>query len=61
LYCIDRLGHNYDEILEQLRVFTKDKVIAAAKARVVWFGRPPVPLPENFHTVYQQWKNGKIT
>lgn len=35
--------------------------IAAAKARGVRFGRPPKPLPENFHTLYQQWKNGKIT
>ena len=35
--------------------------IAAAKARGVKFGRPPKPLPENFHTVYQRWKNGKIT
>lgn len=35
--------------------------IAAAKARGVRFGRPPTPLPENFHAVYQQWKAGKIT
>jgi len=35
--------------------------IAAAKARGARFGRPPKPLPENFHTVYQQWKVGKIT
>ena len=35
--------------------------IAAAKARGVRFGRPPKPLPENFHQTYQQWKNGKIT
>lgn len=35
--------------------------IAAAKARGVRFGRPPKPLPENFHHLYQQWKNGKIT
>ena len=35
--------------------------IAAAKARGVRFGRPPAPLPENFHQLYQQWKNGKIT
>ena len=35
--------------------------IAAAKARGVKFGRPPKPLPENFHTVYQRWKKGKIT
>lgn len=35
--------------------------ISAAKARGVRFGRPPSPLPENFHEIYQQWKNGKIT
>lgn len=35
--------------------------IAAAKARGVRFGRPPAPLPENFHHLCQQWKNGKIT
>jgi DNA invertase Pin-like site-specific DNA recombinase len=108
---IDRLGRNYDEILEQWRILTKEKGIdiavidmplldtrrgkdlmgaflsdivlqvlsfvaenertnirqrqaegiAAAKARGVRFGRPPKPLPENFHSVYQQWKNGKIT
>ncbi len=33
--------------------------IAAAKARGVRFGRPPKPLLENFHQVYQLWK--KIT
>ena len=35
--------------------------IAAAKARGVKFGRPPSRLPDNFHDVYQRWKNGKIT
>ncbi len=35
--------------------------IAAAKARGVRFGRPPAPLPENFHDVYQRWNAGKIT
>jgi DNA invertase Pin-like site-specific DNA recombinase len=35
--------------------------IAAAKAKGVRFGRPPAPLPENFHSVYQQWKSGRIT
>lgn len=108
---IDRLGRNYEEILEQWRILTKEKKIdivvldmplldtrrgkdlmgtflsdivlqvlsfvaenertnirkrqaegiAAAKARGVRFGRPPSPLPENFHEIYQQWKNGKIT
>ncbi len=35
--------------------------IAAAKARGVRFGRPPKPLPENFHNAYQRWKQGEIT
>ena len=35
--------------------------IAAAKARGVRFGRPPMPLPENFHAVYLRWKAGEIT
>lgn len=35
--------------------------IAAAKAKGVRFGRPPRPLPENFHSAYQRWKAGKIT
>lgn len=108
---IDRLGRNYDEILEQWRILTKEKGvdivvldmplldtrrgkdlmgtflsdivlqvlsfvaenertnirqrqaegIAAAKKRGIRFGRPPKPLPKNFHEIYQQWKNGKIT
>ncbi|MCD8374094.1 MAG: recombinase family protein [Oscillospiraceae bacterium] len=108
---IDRLGRNYEEILEQWRIITKKKGadivvldmplldtrrgkdlmgtflsdivlqvlsfvaenercnirqrqaegIAAAKARGVRFGRPPKPLPENFHNVYQRWKAGKLT
>ena len=35
--------------------------IAAAKARGVRFGRPPRPLPENFHDCCQRWKAGAIT
>jgi DNA invertase Pin-like site-specific DNA recombinase len=35
--------------------------IAAAKAKGIRFGRPPKPLPDNFHIVYQQWKSGEIT
>lgn len=35
--------------------------IAAAKAKGVRFGRPPRPLPENFHEAYQHWKSGKCT
>lgn len=35
--------------------------IAAAKAKGIRFGRPPKPLPENFHSCYQRWKQGDIT
>ncbi len=35
--------------------------IAAAKAKGIRFGRPPLPLPENFHVTYQRWKSGEIT
>ncbi len=108
---IDRLGRNYEEILEQWRILTKEKGvdiavldmplldtrrgkdlmgtflsdivlqvlsfvaenertnirqrqaegIAAAKARGVRFGRPPLPLPENFHRVHRAWRGKKLT
>ena len=35
--------------------------IAAAKARGVRFGRPPRPLPVNYHSAYQRWKAGAIS
>ena len=108
---IDRLGRNYEEILQQWRYLTKDKGIdivvldmplldtrrgkdlmgtflsdivlqvlsfvaenertnirqrqaegiAAAKAKGVKFGRPPIPLPENFHEVHNAWRAKKLT
>ena len=108
---IDRLGRNYEEILEQWRILTKEKRvdivvldmpmldtrrgkdlmgtflsdivlqvlsfvaenertnirarqaegIAAAKARGVKFGRPPVPLPENFYQIHRAWRSKKLT
>lgn len=35
--------------------------IAAAKARGVKFGRPPVSLPDNFYEVHKQWREKKLT
>ena len=35
--------------------------IAAAKKRGVKFGRPPIPVPDNFSEVYTMWKDKKIT
>lgn len=108
---IDRLGRNYEEILQQWRVLTKEKGadivvldmplldtrrgkdlmgtflsdivlqllsfvaenernnirqrqaegIAAAKARGVKFGRPPLPLPENFYEVHNAWRSKKLS
>ncbi len=108
---IDRLGRNYEEILEQWRVLTKEKGIdivvldmplldarrgkglmgtflsdivlqvlsfvvenertnirqrqaegiAAAKAKGVKFGRPPIPLPDNFYEVHRDWRAKKIS
>lgn len=35
--------------------------IAAAKKRGVKFGRPPIPVPNNFKENYELWKNKKIS
>ena len=35
--------------------------IAAAKARGVRFGRPPLPLPDNFPALSRAWKNKELT
>ena len=35
--------------------------LAAAKARGVKFGRPPLPIPENFYQMHKDWRAGKIT
>lgn len=108
---IDRLGRNYDEIIEQWRVITKQidadivvidmplldtrvgkdltgkfvadlvlqilsyvaqserenirqrqaEGIAAAKARGVKFGRPTIPLPDNFYMVSEMYRRQMIT
>ena len=35
--------------------------ITAAKAKGVKFGRPPLPLPDNFYEVHKAWRAKKIT
>lgn len=35
--------------------------IAAAKKRGVRFGRPPLPLPENFEELHLAWRSGRLT
>ena len=108
---IDRLGRNYQEILEQWRMLTREKCvdiavldmplldtrrgkdlmgtflsdivlqilsfvaenerlnirqrqaegIAAAKAKGVKFGRPPIPLPDNFHGIHRARRQKQLT
>lgn len=108
---IDRLGRNYEEILGQWRILTKEKKvdivvldmplldtrrgkdlmgtflsdivltllsyvaenerknikirqkegIEAAKRRGVQFGRPQIPMPENFGQAYCEWLNNEIS
>ena len=45
---------------EFLRQRTREGM-AVAKEKGVRFGRQRMPLPENFHPVYQKWKRGEIT
>ena len=35
--------------------------IAAVKAQGIKFGRPPLPLPDNFYEVHKAWRSKKIT
>jgi len=35
--------------------------IAAAKLKGIKFGRPSIPLPNNFHKLHQDWRSGKIS
>lgn len=35
--------------------------IAAAKAKGVKFGRPPIPLPDNFYPIHKAWRAKKMT
>lgn len=108
---IDRLGRNYQEIMEQWRIITKEKKadiriqdmplldttktkdllgtfisdvvlqllsfvaenervnirqrqaegIAAAKAKGVRFGKPVIPLPDNFPELYREWMEACIS
>ena len=35
--------------------------IAAAQAKGVKFGRPPLPLPDNFHEIHRAWRDKQLT
>ncbi len=62
---IDRLGRDYEEVLEQWRLLTKDKNIDIVVLDMPLLdtrrGRDPRPLPENFWTAYEAWKAKRMT
>ena len=35
--------------------------IAVAKLKGIKFGRPPIPIPDNFQQLCEEWRNGKIS
>ena len=68
----DRLGTLISDLVLQLLSFAAENErvnirqrqaegIAAAKQRGVRFGRPSVPLPENFNAAFSLWKQGSIS
>jgi len=68
----DLLGNFISDIVLQLLSFVAENErnnirtrqaegIAAAKRRGVKFGKPAIPIPENFPELYQKWEQGVIT
>ena len=59
---IDRLGRNYEEILEQWRFLTKEKKvdIVVLDMELLDTRRGKRNLPDNFEQVCYQWKSGEI-
>ena len=66
------MGHFIADLVLQILSFVAEKErvsiktrqakgIAAAKAMGKKFGRPEVPLPPEFSTVYDEWESGTIT
>ena len=46
--------------VREVWAFLED-LLAAAKAKGVKFGRPPIPLPDNFYLVHKAWRAKKLT
>lgn len=57
LQILSFVAHNERENIRK----RQKQGIDAAKARGVKFGRPPSPLPDNFHNIYKEWADKKIT
>lgn len=70
-YCKDLLGTFISDLVLQVLSFSaqieRDNLlqrqaegIAAAKAKGVAFGKPPLRLPDNFEQIYYRWRNGDL-
>lgn len=68
----DLLGTFISDVVLQLLSFVaeneRDNIrqrqaegIAAAKAKGVKFGKPTIPLPDNFSELYQEWQEARIS
>ena len=60
------ITHLYEISIRELASYTflrkrQAEGIAAEKARGVKFGRPLIPLPENFRTAHAAWRAKKLT
>lgn len=63
-FISDLVLNIFSYVAENERINIKQRQaegIAEAKNRGVKFGRPPVPVPENFYEVHKQWRNKEIT
>ena len=69
---IDRLGRDYDEIIEQWRYYVAQierentrqrqaEGIREAKRRGVRFGRPKLTIPDDFEEIYYLWRKNVIS
>lgn len=57
LALLSYVAENEREVIKQ----RQEEGIQAAKARGVKFGRPTIPLPENFNEVHKLWREKKLT
>lgn len=63
-FISDLVLNIFSYVAENERINIKQRQaegILEAKNRGVKFGRPPIPLPENFYEVHKQWRNKEIT
>lgn len=57
LQILSFVAQNEREIIKK----RQKQGIAAAKAKGVRFGRPRIPVPENFEEIVKQWQNGRLS